>query len=223
MTHPVPDTRTILLEAALECFAHCGFEGTSIRMIADRAARPLSLISHHFGGKEGLYVEVFRHLLTGFQERFLADIALQGRVPATREAAVESFRTLIRFLYLDSAIKRRNQDPLLECGSILWLREFRSPRPALQELIHNSLSPLVERLKACVTVICPGLDASQVRFLCISVLGMIHGHSMMFGLNEVVWGKEEACDDPDENADRLLTICLRGLEGYTEDALTPKA
>lgn len=215
MSQPVSDTRTVLLDAALECFSHYGFEGTSIRMIADRAGRPLSLISHHFGGKEGLYVEVFRHMMTEFRERFLANTALQRGVPTTREAAIESLRDLVRFLYADLAIKQQNQNRAHECGSVLWLREFRSPRPALKELIHSSLGPIADRLKACTTILCPALDAAKVRFLCISVLGMIQGHSMMFGLNEVIWGGAETADDPEESTERILALCMRGLEGFT--------
>ena len=62
MTTRPPNTRTDLIEVALECFAEHGYDGTSIRMIAQRAGRPLSLIGHHFGSKEGLYLEVFRFL-----------------------------------------------------------------------------------------------------------------------------------------------------------------
>jgi len=54
MECPPNDTRTALLHAALASFAESGFDGTSIRMIAERAQRPLSLLAHHFGNKEGL-------------------------------------------------------------------------------------------------------------------------------------------------------------------------
>ncbi|MBP1627976.1 MAG: hypothetical protein H6Q00_2451 [Holophagaceae bacterium] len=212
MFQPVSDTRNALLDGALECFAHYGFEGASIRMIADRAGRPISLISHHFGSKEGLYIEVFRRMLKSFQERYAAIPELQREAPSTRESALASLGDLVHFLYLDSAIKQRNQDPALECGAVLWLREYRSPRPLLRELIRAYLDPLTERLRACVTLICPDLDPAQVRFLCISILGMINGHSMMLGLNEALWGAEDSLIDPRERADQLVGLCLRGLE-----------
>jgi len=212
MSQPASDTRTLLLEAALECFALYGFEGTSIRMVADRAGRPLSLISHHFGGKEGLYVEVFRQMLAAFQQRCSGEPCMREKAPETREAALQLLRSLIRFLYTDSAIKRQGLDPAQECGSVLWLREFRSPRPALRELIQAYLSPLAEQLKATIGILRPGMSIAETRFVGITILGMINGHSMMHGLNGVVWGEETEGCDPLRDADRLVELCLRGLE-----------
>lgn len=223
MAQPSSDTRTALLDAALECFAYSGFDGTSIRMIAEKAGRPLSLISHHFGGKEGLYMEVFRRMLMDYYDRFMVEPALQREPPATCAEAIQTLRDLVRFLYLDLTIKQRSQNPAQECGSLLWLREFRAPRPVLQPLLRTCLSPLVERLRACVTLICPGLDPAKLHFLCTSLLGMINGHAMMSGLNEVIWGREEAFGDPEEEAERLMDICLRGLEGFTSCTRTPQA
>ena len=56
-------TREALLEAGLFCFSERGFEGTSLRMVAERAGKHMSLIAHHFGNKEGLYLEVFKDML----------------------------------------------------------------------------------------------------------------------------------------------------------------
>jgi AcrR family transcriptional regulator len=48
-------SRERLLEAALEEFADKGFAGARVEAIAGRAGLNKQLISHHFGGKEGLY------------------------------------------------------------------------------------------------------------------------------------------------------------------------
>ncbi|MCU1375819.1 MAG: TetR family transcriptional regulator [Actinomycetia bacterium] len=48
-------SRERLLEAALEEFADKGYAGARVEAIATRAGLNKQLISHHFGGKEGLY------------------------------------------------------------------------------------------------------------------------------------------------------------------------
>jgi AcrR family transcriptional regulator len=48
-------TRQSLLKQAQELFSRQGFDGTSVKAIADAAGVNISLISYHFGGKEGLY------------------------------------------------------------------------------------------------------------------------------------------------------------------------
>ena len=48
-------SRARILAAALEEFAAKGYAGARVDAIAQRAGLNKQLISHHFGGKEGLY------------------------------------------------------------------------------------------------------------------------------------------------------------------------
>ncbi len=49
------DTKSCLIKSAQKLFASYGFNGTSVKQIADKAKVNISLVSYHFGGKEGLY------------------------------------------------------------------------------------------------------------------------------------------------------------------------
>ena len=51
-------TRSQILAAAREVLAADGYSGTSTRAVADRAGVQLSLVHYHFGGKQGLLLEV---------------------------------------------------------------------------------------------------------------------------------------------------------------------
>jgi AcrR family transcriptional regulator len=53
-------SRERILAAALEEFAAHGYAGARVSAIAERAGLNKQLISHHFGGKEGLYQAVMR-------------------------------------------------------------------------------------------------------------------------------------------------------------------
>ena len=48
-------TRGCLIDAAKRIFARKGFEGATVKDLADEASANISLVSYHFGGKEGLY------------------------------------------------------------------------------------------------------------------------------------------------------------------------
>jgi AcrR family transcriptional regulator len=50
-----PDTRDRLIQVAKTLFAEKGFDGSTVKDIADKAKVNISLISYHFQGKEGLY------------------------------------------------------------------------------------------------------------------------------------------------------------------------
>ncbi|MCB2061468.1 MAG: TetR family transcriptional regulator [Novosphingobium sp.] len=63
-------TRTALIEAAESLFAEAGVEGTSLRQIgAAIGSANVNVVAYHFGGKEELIREVYRHRLPDIDRR----------------------------------------------------------------------------------------------------------------------------------------------------------
>lgn len=54
------DTRAALLAAARLEFAERGYEGATVRRIAERAGVDAAMVNHWFGGKEGLFAAAMR-------------------------------------------------------------------------------------------------------------------------------------------------------------------
>lgn len=50
-----PATRETLIQVAIKVFAAKGYEGATVKDLAEGAGVNISLVSYHFGGKEGLY------------------------------------------------------------------------------------------------------------------------------------------------------------------------
>ena len=57
-----PAGRLRLIAATLSCMADLGLMGSTVREISERAGVTPGLVIHHFGSKEGLMVETYRHL-----------------------------------------------------------------------------------------------------------------------------------------------------------------
>lgn len=67
-------SRQALVAAAQQLFAEKGYSGTTVKDLADHAGVNVSLVSYHFGGKEGLYrscLEAFANQNTAAAARIL--------------------------------------------------------------------------------------------------------------------------------------------------------
>ena len=72
------DTAAELICVATELFAKHGYEGTSIRMITDKADANLGAITYHFGSKEALYESVFGVMTEPFRPYMVEAVGTAG-------------------------------------------------------------------------------------------------------------------------------------------------
>lgn len=69
---PKPNTKALILDAALDLFSTSGFEGVSVKQIAERVGIKDSSLYKHFASKR----EIFDTLMTRMNERFDETMAL---------------------------------------------------------------------------------------------------------------------------------------------------
>lgn len=84
-------TRRRLLDAARQLFVRHGFAGASLDAITQLAGVNKALVRYHFGGKRGLYNQVFLEGLTAAQERLDELAAASGPATERLEHLVEAF------------------------------------------------------------------------------------------------------------------------------------
>jgi AcrR family transcriptional regulator len=87
--------RSRLLHAAGDAFSQLGFEGTSLRTIADDAGVSFQLINHYFGSKEELWIATLDYLF----ERYLETGRGLGFTPTAN--LHEQFHNHLRLLMTD--------------------------------------------------------------------------------------------------------------------------
>jgi TetR/AcrR family transcriptional regulator, transcriptional repressor of aconitase len=125
--------RQQIIDEVLNVFDDLGFEGTSLRAIADAIGVTHPVLVHHFGTKEQLFLEVLRE----HELRFVAASTPEGEgfADALRRAAEYSTRTPGYMALLNSMVARA-----LESGNDRS-REYFSARYAnLREGLVNALA-----------------------------------------------------------------------------------
>jgi AcrR family transcriptional regulator len=86
------NTKERILHAAEDLFAQHGFAGTSLRQVTSRADVNIAAVNYHFGSKENLVHEVFKHRMDEMSEKRLTSlVAAVEKDPADMEAILLAF------------------------------------------------------------------------------------------------------------------------------------
>lgn len=207
-------TRQALLESALFCFAERGFEGTSLRMVGERAGKNISLIAHHFGNKEGLYLAVFQDMLAKRRTgAFIGPITGPKELKGDPDRASALLRDLIILVFKDLHMAFDGRDPKRMAYFRLWLSAIRTPIQELEPLIRESLSPLRLQIAACIQAIRPDLPAKEIPFWCALVHGQCVVNTMLHSFNQLVFGPDCYPKSLNQLAEQIADVTLRAIGG----------
>ena len=130
----VMSTRELLIIKATELFAKKGYDGTTVKDIADAADANISLVSYYFGGKEALFQECLKDF--GKERMVMADKILQ--VPRSQQ----EFN--IRFeMFIDEGIRLYSEQTHL---LTLIHNEFESKGPKAIETFKSTFLKIVDMI-----------------------------------------------------------------------------
>lgn len=200
-------TRQKIIESAVKLFAEKGYEGTSVREIANGAEANLSMISYYFGGKEELYKTVIRDFALSARDDFEAQIANYKKLEVSKENFVKMIAGI-----MEKVIAQRERWPYI--SQILErekLCSFHHSREVYQEIFF----PLANTFRETV------MEAQQQGFVHKEVIPEFFFGVMMEGLKGLMIMK--GCTDlmRDQNfnlpknrkeiIDQLVLIFMKGI------------
>jgi len=156
-----------LVEAAEELFCKRGFNDTSVRDIAAISGCNIASVNYYFGGKDNLYVEVWRRHLAQLRDVRLASIAevmSKGGQPQLEE--------LLRS-YANSFI-----EPLVSGGRSerfvnLMAREMVDPHLPRDMFLNDMIVPVMGAFAQALRQICPWLEERRARLVILSIVGQL--------------------------------------------------
>ena len=161
------DTHDRILSTAQKLFADKGFDATSVRDITTEAGCNVASVNYHFGGKDKLYLETFRSMLTVLRDRRLEMMGeLMARQPSpSLEEFVETFAVIM----IEPLVGDSRGRMFLNLVS----REMIAPRLPQGVLLEEFFEPMMERATAALARVGPALDEASARLCVMSLVGQL--------------------------------------------------
>jgi len=199
---PVQDR---LLDAAEQLFCEHGFEGASIRDISASADCNIASVNYYFGGKENLYIEMFRRHMKRLLDEQIENI--QKLMSSDHPTLEQLLRTLVASTLL-SLNSDGGERPLLK----MMVREILDPHLKTAIMVDELIGKLLTELRNAIVKLCPGLKP-ETGLLCFYSFDGIVLHALLFS----EYYHEHYPDlKVDELIEHIVRFSTAGIRAYAE-------
>jgi AcrR family transcriptional regulator len=195
--------RDRLLDTAEELFCERGFKGTSIRDIASSAGCNIASVNYYFGGKENLYVEMFRRHMTSLLDEQIENV--QKAMTSDHPTLEQLLRTLVV-----STLRPLNGDSGKRSLLKMMVREILDPHLKAAIMVDELIGKFLTELRDAIIKLCPGLK-SETGMLCVYSFDGIILHALLFS----EYYHERYPDlKVDELIDHVVRFSAAGIRAY---------
>jgi AcrR family transcriptional regulator len=198
--------RDRILKEAEQVFAELGFDGASLRQIAQQADVPVALVSYHFKGKLNLYREVFlaRSPTSGAQR-------LAGLTLAQMEDDPDRRLELIVKAALVPMLSLRQTEG--SAYGVLLAREANDPKAAERGIIKEIFDPTARATIAALRSALPDRTEAEVVWGFQMLIGAMLYVMADNGRTAHLSGGAADPNDVDATVRYLVSLLLNGLRG----------
>lgn len=164
-------THSRLLDVAVDHFGRFGIDGASTRAIAKDAETPMSSITYHFGGKEGLYLATASHIAERMGQ-LLAPAVAKAAATCKPGCTPAQAREALHAIYKHVAAVLVSADT--EALARFIVREQANPTEAFNRIYNGLMGPMLSRLSFLLGVIAGGvLQESEARVRAVTLMGQV--------------------------------------------------
>ncbi len=176
------ETRSQLLEAALELFAHEGFESVSTRRLAAKSGANIAAIGYHFGGKRELYRAVLKQLVEDTGPNF--EPALAGLQAGILEAdGNPQLLAAVTSELVENLLRLFLASDFMQWRAPLIMREYANPSADFDILYEGRIEPLHRAVTSlAAAALGRAADDERAAVRAHSIVGQI----FVFGIARVV-------------------------------------
>jgi len=207
------ETIAALMDSATTIFAETGYEGASLRDIADGAGTPLSAINMYFGNKSDLFIAVMSQLSREIEVdrlRILAECTAANGGRATLRDIIAALVTPVVLRARSATVSDRRVPRLLR----QWVGAPADVRTEVRR--RNSSQESLARWIATLGNACPTLSTSEVVWGFSFIVGALYSWELMDNrYDEIIVMQPE---DPDVIVERLIDFAVSGIQGLIDGA-----
>jgi len=203
------NTRLSLLESAGEVFGKRGFWSATHEEICNKAKANTAAVNYHFGSKENLYVEAWKHSFKKSLEKY----PLEGDASPDDPAEQRLQGWVLSFL-------QRVSDPETHAANIMF-KEMANPTGLLKNVIAPTIEPSERAIKSTLKeLIGDGANEDLIGFCHMSLLSLCFGpmlHLRSAYESAPVPGPDYPVDlGVEELASYIIQFSLSGIRSFSK-------
>jgi len=200
-------SRERIVVEAERLFGALGFDGASMRQVAEAADVPLALVSYHFGSKEGLYRAVFDRRVPTVVEQRMTGLAIAMSEPDLDRRLELVVKALV-FPMLH--LRAHDRDPSF--GRLL-AHETMDPNSDGRGFIREMFDPVARAVFDALASALPGRAESEVWWAYQFMLGAMVYVMGDTGRIERLSGGLCRPDDEESAVRHMVAFLTAGLRG----------
>jgi AcrR family transcriptional regulator len=204
-----------LIEAAEDLFCRHGFNETSVRDIAAAADCNVASVNYYFGGKDSLYLEIWRRRLAQMRESRLASI--ERVMSAGGKPQLEDLLRSHAVSFFEPLIESDRQCRFIN----LMAREMIDPHLPREMFMAEMVIPVMTALSKALIEICPWLNEANARVVILLMVGQLIHTVCAKELFEGSGNAELPQVQIEELVDHIVKFSVGGILAYANPG-TPK-
>lgn len=209
VSSPTKGVRDRLLDSAEQLFAERGFDGTSIRDLAAAAGCNIASVNYYFGGKDKLYVEIWRRHLHLLRDARIASID-KVLSESAGEPSLEDLLRSFAHAFLGPLVDESGGPRLMK----LMAREMINPHLPASMFGDDVIKPTLSAMQQALAKVCPDLPESKVPLVVFSLIGQllhtIRVKMMLHSLDD----EALAMFEPAKVIDHIVAFSAAGIGAY---------
>lgn len=199
-----------LIEAAEDLFCRHGFNETSVRDIAGAADCNVASVNYYFGGKDSLYLEIWRRRLGQMRESRLASI--ERVMSAGEQPSLEDLLRSHAVSFFEPLIEGDRQCRFIS----LMAREMIDPHLPREMFVTQMVIPVMAAMTQALTAVCPWLNEANARVVILLVVGQLVHTVCARELFESSGSEDLPRLKLDDLVDHIVRFSAGGIRAYVD-------